>query len=85
MRIVCPRRMDGGSLALLWLMRRKRPGKICRKGPILPLSVTAAFPEMEILLNKFNRLPSRRGVAQGSHRGWRIAGHGSGEVIRQVI
>jgi hypothetical protein len=51
--------MNGASLALLWLMQRKRPGKICRKAPVLPLSVTAEFPEQHILFNKFNRISSR--------------------------
>jgi hypothetical protein len=48
--------MNGASLALLWLMQRKQPGKICRKAPVLPLSVTAAFPALHILLNKFKGL-----------------------------
>jgi hypothetical protein len=48
--------MNGASLALLWLMQRKQPGKICRKAPVLPLSVTAILPHPQILPSKFNGL-----------------------------
>jgi hypothetical protein len=66
-------------------MQRKQLGKICRKAPVLPLSVTAAFPARSALANKFNTLCRRRGMARRSHRLSRVAVHGSGEVIRQVF
>jgi hypothetical protein len=34
-----------GSFALLWLMRRKQPGKICRDAAVLAISVSRSTTE----------------------------------------
>jgi hypothetical protein len=56
-----------GSFALAWLMERKQPGKICRRGQFRRRAGLPREPDLWDLFKYINILRARSSVAPISH------------------
>jgi hypothetical protein len=59
MRIVWSRGVSG-SFALLWLMMRKQPGKICRNGAVSPPQAPPQGDRFQEIIQQYQRNEPRK-------------------------